>query len=208
MDWPDTGIARFNGVPGPLHVTDAPSPVVQTADVGVAVAVAVTHPPALHAVADVVTACQLAGSTQSHSGRLTIPNLAGASPMAGSGRLICDSALAATVAGSGGGGGGGGADDELTQVSDQAPPMVGVELIVGAHTCHSHWPEPAPGGGGAPLSAGAYAHETGLGDGVDEPPTEPTSTIPEPVPPGPWSPGDPGTWATQPMDVPFAPQEP
>jgi hypothetical protein len=35
------------------------------------VAATVVHPPALHAVADVVNGCQIAELTDSHSGKLT-----------------------------------------------------------------------------------------------------------------------------------------
>ena len=38
---------------------------------GAAVAVAVVHPPALHACAAVANGCQIDGATDSHSARLT-----------------------------------------------------------------------------------------------------------------------------------------
>jgi hypothetical protein len=40
----DDGNAAWYGVPGPLHVTDPPSPMSQVTEVGTAVAVAVTAP--------------------------------------------------------------------------------------------------------------------------------------------------------------------
>ena len=89
-------------MPGPLQVTVDPSPVVQVTYDGVAVAAAVTHPPALHACAEVVTECQIDGATPNHSARFTYPVVDGLSVGDGAGSWSSLAALAPAVAGSGG----------------------------------------------------------------------------------------------------------
>ena len=89
-------------MPGPLHVTTEPSPVFHVTMAGVAVAVAVVHPPALHAWADVVKRCQIDGATDNHSARLTYPVVTGLSANEGVGSWSSLAAWAPTVAGSGG----------------------------------------------------------------------------------------------------------
>ncbi|MEU0511616.1 hypothetical protein [Amycolatopsis sp. NPDC006125] len=86
-----------NGVPGPAHVTVAPSPIDHDTEVGVAVAVTAT--PGTDAVADL--GCHTARSTHNHVGKRTNCVPAGLDPITGLGNRNCERACSASSSGDG-----------------------------------------------------------------------------------------------------------